>query len=247
MPRTSAGVAHQRRHRHAQVLGHALDHVVALGVNGAGVQRVVRAAHAQEARRLLEGLGPQARAPSSDPARRWNGPFWRPVLDDVLGQRRARRPRRRPAAWPRRCSPRRRRRSRRTRPRRRAPCPAAPGSRRAGTARRRSTWDRSSPARPADPAGAGRWTPRRARSRPGRAAPRGRSPRPNRPRRRSRSPTPPGSASGSWPSFFMARTKLSVSRPAVPLPMAIASSLWRSTRRATSRRAASTWRCGSCG
>ena len=65
-------------------------------------------------RRARAGSPPPARtpwgpggAPSSDRAAALERAVAGPVLDDVLGQRGARRPRRRPAAWPRRCSPRR--------------------------------------------------------------------------------------------------------------------------------------------
>src|SRR5690606_5671438 len=55
-----AGVADELLELYAKVRGHALHQRVALRVHGRGVERVVAAVHAQEARRLLEGARPHA-------------------------------------------------------------------------------------------------------------------------------------------------------------------------------------------
>ena len=50
-------LAHHLCHRAGQLLEHTLHHRVGFGVNAGGVQRVVAIADAQEASRLLKGLG----------------------------------------------------------------------------------------------------------------------------------------------------------------------------------------------
>ena len=118
---TSVGVAHERRDRHAEVLRHALDERVALGVHGARVERVLAAADAQEARACSKVRGPSP-ATSSSALRALERAVLVAVRDDALGQRRADARRRARAAARSRCSARRRPRSRSSRRPRRASC-----------------------------------------------------------------------------------------------------------------------------
>ena len=54
-------VLHQIRNRTVQVLCHGIDQVIALGMDRAGIKRILTVADAQEPCCLLKGLGPELR------------------------------------------------------------------------------------------------------------------------------------------------------------------------------------------
>ena len=111
-----------RRPATPRSLGHPLDERVALGVHGAGVERVLAAADAQEARRLLERLRPEPRHLEQLACAMRNAPVLVAVRRRCSWPASRRCRRRTRAAAPTRCSARRRRGSRSSRRPRRAPC-----------------------------------------------------------------------------------------------------------------------------
>ena len=80
-----AALAHHVADAEFQVIQHFLHHGIGLGVDGGSIQRVVAALDAQEACRLLEGLGTQARHVQQRLAV-GEGAVLVSVSDDVLGQ-----------------------------------------------------------------------------------------------------------------------------------------------------------------
>ena len=82
-----AALAHHIADAEFQVIQHLLHHGIGLGVDGRSIQRVVAALDAQEARRLLEGFGPQTRHVQKCLAV-GEGAVLVTMTDDVLGQRR---------------------------------------------------------------------------------------------------------------------------------------------------------------
>ena len=82
------GVAHHLVQRMAQVFGDGLHHPVGLGMHGAGVQWMGALSNSQKPRRLLEGLGTQARdLLQGFPGGK--GTVTVPILHNSLGQTRA--------------------------------------------------------------------------------------------------------------------------------------------------------------
>ena len=95
-------VAHQAPDVAAAGLDDAARHAIGFRVDGGGIERLLAVADAQEAGRLLEGLGAEARHLQQVLARRGRR-HWLAVFDDRLGKPRAQARDMREQAGPRPC------------------------------------------------------------------------------------------------------------------------------------------------